>query len=221
MLPKTGKSPTIVQQDHPSMPRINPELPTNDQQAVISVKTQRPDSIIPPQAENAGSPVGISTLTYVAKKCKVQFCLCRCHKMSKVQPLSWASQLIGSFFLGYSGITLPFMSKIECTEKACQRTEKRLLKVTYYFPSWIPYVSRVVSIMNSWNGLDGHQILFNFPRIIPAAAELFVFAQKGHIEGVKRLIEDRKASINDVSDSEGRSALHVSTYSVSRIMRHD
>jgi hypothetical protein len=131
--------------------------------------------------------------------------------MSKVQPLSWASQLVGSLFVGYSGISLPFMHKVECTEKVCQRTEERLVKVTYYFPSWMPYVSRAISFMDSWNGLDGHQVFVNFPRIIPAAAELFVLAQKGNIEGVKGLIEDRKASIYDVSDSEGRSALHVSS----------
>ena len=102
------------------------------------------------------------------------------------------------------------MREVECTEKGCERREERLVKVTYYFPSWIPYVSRVVSFMDSWNGLDGHQVFVNFPRIIPADAELFVLAQRGHIEGVRRLFEDKKASIYDVSDSEGRSALHVS-----------
>ena len=132
--------------------------------------------------------------------------------MSKVQPLSWASQLVGSLFVEYSGISLPFMRKVKCTKKACQRTEERLVKVTYYyFPFWVPYVSRIVSFMDSWNGLDGHQVFVNFPRIVLSAAELFVFAQKGHIEGAKRLIEDKKASIYDVSDSDGRPTLHVSS----------
>jgi hypothetical protein len=129
--------------------------------------------------------------------------------VSQAQPLAWVSGLFGSLFIGYSGVSLPFSGKVVCTERHCQKVEKGILKAAYYFPNWTPFSGRMVSILDSWNSFDGHQLHVKFPRVIPASAELFTLVQKGNIEGVQRLFSERKASVFDVNASEGRSALHV------------
>ena len=157
-----------------------------------------------------------STELYTSSKCNVPLCLCRCHSVRRLHPLQWASGFIGSLFIGYSGISLPFASKATCNEKACRRNEKCLIKVTWYFPSWFPMASRMISIIDKWTPLDGHDISIRLPRIVSSSAEIFIMAQKGNIDGIKQLITNKKASIHDVSATEGRSALHVSSTACSQ-----
>ena len=163
-----------------------------------------------PREGHFANVIGVSAAIHATQKCASRVCRCQCHRKSNVRPFNWISNVAGTLLIGYSGISNLFMPKVECTEKACQRQERGQLKVTYYFPSWFTAASRAISYMDSWNSLDGHQVFWKFPRVVPANADLFVFAQKGNIKGVQRLIEAREASIYDVSDMEGRSALHVS-----------
>ena len=68
----------------------------------------------------------------------------------------------------------------------------------------------MLHFIDQWTPLDGHDITIKLPRVVPPSAEIFILAQKGHIDGIKQLIRQGKASVFDISASEGRSALHVS-----------
>lgn len=183
------------------------ELPGTATTSPPLTMIKRDASVSPP---NTSSAFQVTTSTHVGNPCKVRLCICKCHVTSRAQPLAWVSGVFGSLFIGYSGVTLPFVGPVKCTEKSCQRTEKAIVKATYYFPNWTPFAFRMVSLYDSWNSFDGHQIHVKLPRVVPASAELFTLAQKGNIEGIQRLFSEKKASIYDINMSEGRSALHVS-----------
>jgi hypothetical protein len=150
------------------------------------------------------SRICVSTSVYNLKKCDA-ICWCQCHRVSKLQYPPWITSVIGSLFVGYSGI--PLLNERACNEKSCKKGGS-LLKVTYYFPTWSLF--RMISFMGRWNSLDGHNFTLHTPRVVPSSSEIFVLAQKGNIEGLQELFSQRKASIYDVSAREGRSALHVS-----------
>lgn len=162
-----------------------------------------------PASDRSSTTLGVVTSIFATEQCRVRLCNCRCHIVSRVQPLTWASVIVGSLFIGYNGVTFPFLKKVECSERKCERKEKGLVKVKYFFPTWIPFASRMVSLLHSWSKLDGSHIQVKFPRVVPASSEIFILAQKGHVEGIRRLFQEGKASVYDISDSEGRSALHV------------
>ncbi|KAK0711869.1 ankyrin repeat-containing domain protein [Lasiosphaeris hirsuta] len=155
-----------------------------------------------------GTVMQVITSTVVTRPCKARLCTCRCHRASYVQPLSWVSNILGSLFTEYSGAILPFTGKASCTQRLCKRADKGIPKASYYFPNWAPFAGRMVSLLDSWNSFDGHQLHVKFPRVIPASAHLFTLAQKGNIKGVQRLFSEGKASVFDVNVNEGRSALH-------------
>lgn len=151
----------------------------------------------------------VMTEFYTARKCGTTVCTCRCHEVQRVSVLPWASSLIGSLFIGYSGLPLPLVSRVACTEKACEKKENSLIKVAWYFPSWFPLAGKMISVIDKWTPLDGHDISIKLPRVVSSASDIFIFAQKGHIDGIQQLISQKKASVYDISAGKGRSALHV------------
>lgn len=165
----------------------------------------------PPQRKSAENKpfIRLDTVTRGDLPCRSQVCICRCHKVTRRQPLSWVSNVFGDLLIGYSGISMPMMSRVPCSESGCQRRETGRITATYYVPSWALISTRVVSFFSSWNGL-GNDTQLRYPNIIDASADIFVFAQKGNIQGIQQLFAQKLASINDISATEGRSALHVS-----------
>lgn len=161
-----------------------------------------------PDRPSSFPTVVLQTSTYRTKQCTVPMCACQCHAVSKYQHPGWIAPLIGSLFIGYSG--LPYLSTVRCNQSACTKREDALVKATYYFPAWLPYFSRMVSFVGRWNVLDGHDVSLRMPRVVPSSSEIFMLAQKGNVEGIKMLFSLQKASIHDVSIAEGRSVMHVS-----------
>jgi hypothetical protein len=151
------------------------------------------------------SKICVQTYVHNPRKCEVM-CKCQCHKVSKLQYPLWITGIIGSLFIGYSGI--PLLNYRKCNEKSCKKEEGSMLKIAYYFPTWC--LLRKLSFMDRWNSLDGHQVSLHFPRVVPDSSEIFILAQKGNVKGLQELFSQHIASIYDVSAGEGRSALHVS-----------
>ena len=67
----------------------------------------------------------------------------------------------------------------------------------------------MMSVQLSWNPMSGHTVSLRTPRSISSKSNVFMLAQHGNIQGMKRLFEQRLASPFDISHEEGRSALHV------------
>ena len=165
-----------------------------------------------PSPGTVSGSLQVSTELYMARTCGKKLCTCRCHSVRRLETAPWASSLVGSLFIGYSGLPLPFTPKIECNQSDCQRNPRSLIKVAWYFPSWWPLAGNVLHFIDQWTPLDGHDITIKLPRVVPPSADIFILAQKGHVDGIRQLIRQGKASVFDISASEGRSALHVSLY---------
>ena len=139
-------------------------------------------------------------------ECKVRLCGCRCHKVFRYQNNPWVAMMVGTLFVGYSGI--PFVDRPACNEKKGIKETGGLLKLTYYFPSWVP-LQRMLSFVDKWQNPEIHHMRLQLPRLVPATSEIFALAQKGNVQGISMMFDTGKASIYDVSSGEGRSVLHV------------
>ena len=154
----------------------------------------------------------LQTSTYRTKQCTVPMCACQCHALSRYQYPWWVAPLIGSLFIGYSG--LPYLCAAGCNENKCTKRDDALIKVTYYFPAWAPYFSSMLSFVARWNRLDELDYSLRMPRVVPSSSNIFILAQKGNVQGIEKLVSLSKASIQDVSVGEGRSVMHVSHYTL-------
>jgi hypothetical protein len=164
----------------------------------------RPTPILPQLSPVAG--IEIDTMLYEKVKCNLSMCGCRCHRVSRYRNNPYLAMVVGSLFVGYSGI--PFENRPPCDEKLCVRETGGLVKMTYYFPSWVP-IKRMIALFDRWQNPGIHHIDIQIPRIVPSSAEVFVLAQRGNVHGIHALFQAGRASVYDVSAGEGRSILHV------------
>ena len=156
--------------------------------------------------------LALRTWTHRTKQCTVTMCVCQCHAVSRYQHPRWIAPLIGSLSIGYSG--LPYLCTAGCNENMCTKREDARVKVTYYFPAWVPYFSRMLSYVGRYNRLDGHGSRLRMPRVVPSSSNIFMLAQKGNVQGIEKLLSLSEASIHDVIVGEGRSVMHVSHYTL-------
>lgn len=206
---------TTVSAILPTMRLVQQQLQKLDRKSGIALPKHADSSITEEQAQNvvvqtpslSSMPVCVETAVMQPGHCPVA-CSCRCHKMSIFRYPSWAQGLVGSLFVGYSGI--PLLSQAKCSEQSCQRDKRCLVKVSYFFPTWL--LSRMVFWQHSWDFLQGHDPFWRTPRVIESESELFLLAQKGSIKGLQGLFSAGTASIFDVNNLEGRSAMHVRVY---------
>lgn len=134
-------------------------------------------------------------------------CTCQCHKVATFRYPAWTRHLIGSLFIGYSGV--PLLNTRKCNEKSCRGGKRFLVKLSYFFPSWL--VARMVfAIGSSFNLLHAVDPFIRVPRVVASSSEIFILAQKGNILEMQKLIAGARGSILDINGNEGRSALHVS-----------
>lgn len=135
-----------------------------------------------------------------------QFCICRCHQVKKASSPTWMAGLLGLLFASYSG--LPILRNTPCNETQCKQNQKSLLRVNYYFPSWL--LNRMVIFRDQWSPYDGHIISVRTPRLISRHSEIFVMIQMGNLDGIRNLFASGAASPFDTQEDDGRSVLMVS-----------
>jgi hypothetical protein len=153
--------------------------------------------------------VGIPTSVYRPRHCGLS-CPCSCHGGSTYRTPRWLSVATGDLSFTFSGI--PNWTYRSCNDETCSHRGKRLLRVTYYFPSWC--LHRMISYTNSWDPCGSHTMVIRTARVISPSADIFAFAQQGYIDGLKALFKESQASPFDISAINGRSALNVSQVSV-------
>lgn len=127
-------------------------------------------------------------------------CSCPCHSLKFFAP---SQSLLGSLFAGYSNF--PQLTA-RCTDPACRREQKSVAILSYIFPSWV-CARRVLAYMCLAKATTP-QFSLRFSSVLPANADVFVFAANGNIAGLKELFMQRKASPHD-TDSAGRTPLQV------------
>lgn len=133
-------------------------------------------------------------------------CLCHCHKTYFAKTPTLTQDIIGSLFIGYSNTPI---NRKPCNEKLCKQQRSSLLKVNYYFPSWL--LHRMVAFKNIWNPNEGHQISVRIPRVVDPFSDVFLVADHGNLESLKELFDQGLASPFDISGDDGESVLQVSS----------
>lgn len=134
--------------------------------------------------------------------CK-SWCSCCCHAQQSVRFPRVLKTMIGSLFIGYSGI--PILTA-PCNEKMCLKRSSPSMHVSYYFPTW--FLSRVLNFTASFNAFKGPQLNLNVPRLVGWMHPLWRLAHSNHVASIQKLFVEGLASPFDVN-AYGQSALHV------------
>lgn len=191
---------------------IQPSLDTL--QAVLQqlqLTGQEPPPVMPPyrvgEAQKDASrnpiPSTFQVQTSLRRSCS-ELCMCHCHKSTSLNSPQWMKGLIGSIFIGYSGV--PLAKRRPCTEKVCLKEHQTLLKVSYFFPTW--FMGRMLVFRDRYSPLDGHSISVRTPRTLDGNAPAVWAAVHGNVESMRDLFAKGMASPFDVDDL-GQSLLGV------------
>jgi hypothetical protein len=131
-------------------------------------------------------------------------CNCACHQQQHFGSSNFLHQLLGSLFIGYTG--LPLITP-QCTS-SCQRRSAPMLLIRYYFPMWL--LLRLVWLISIKMGQHSLKFSLEFRRTVPNNADVFHVTACGDIESLRVLFGRKKASPMDVDSRDGRSAFHLS-----------
>ena len=116
-------------------------------------------------------------------------CFCACHQTQRLATPSFAKNIVGNLFLGYSGFPTLFR---KCNILGCRQESSKNARMTYRFPWW--FWQRAVNLCFTWNSPDGPELLLRFPFIRPSDCDWFGFARMGDVEGMQCLLERGQAS---------------------------
>ncbi len=162
---------------------------------------------------SASSAVGIRTAHFSRSACR-PWCACRCHTETKWRTPSILQPVLGSLFVGYSGMP---RERLLCDEKSCQLQSQPVVYVTYFFPSW--FLARAMSVMFATTPLAGPVVSLKVQRTVPGDAEIFTYAKLGDVNKMKILFEQGLASPHDVSFQSGITPMHVSERFSSNLLK--
>ena len=138
-------------------------------------------------------------------------CDCICHLRDRSW---WRSPLVlrnvvGFFFLGYTGFSLlkPACSSINCKSFSSSRA----FKVTYCVPRWL--LSKAVHMAMGMTTFGDPQLFLTLQARTNEFSpnSLYHLAQRNNIRGIESVLNRRMASPNDADQRTGSTALHVGT----------
>jgi hypothetical protein len=152
---------------------------------------------------DAFSAVRIRTSNYWGMPCRTG-CCCACHKRHQVQTPRILDHLIGTLFLGYSGLPIVTPS---CDESSCRQRSIPSTQMTYYFPRW--FLQRAISLAVMLLPNDGPVASLRVQRAVSGSSKIFDYANVGDVDGMKRLFSSGLASPHDVRFDSGTSPLQV------------
>ena len=127
-------------------------------------------------------------------------CDCTCHRKLRFRSPGFLDAVFGTLFLGYQAS--PWFSQ-GCRNGRCRRSSTR---VQYMFPTW--FVKRSVALTIACSQPKGPELILRISRLRPDSAFVFVCAQMGYYDELKRLLENGEASVVDI-DGHNNTALSV------------
>ncbi|KAK3386679.1 ankyrin repeat-containing domain protein [Podospora didyma] len=155
-------------------------------------------------------------------------CHCRCHSANSYSSLginSFAS-VLGSIMVAYTGKTTKACTSTSCRNYALVSQSSSLeLRLVYHFPDWI--MRAAVSVFFSSNLHGNPELNIRVFNIIASdghtlAQSIFGYIHRGDVEGVRRALMEKRASVYDLYN--GRSPLTESVLeynlSLTRLLLH-
>ena len=149
-------------------------------------------------AESQQQPY-ITTFEIARKSCGPR-CDCTCHRKFRFRSPGFLDAVFGSLSLGYQAS--PWFSQ-GCQNGRCRRSSTR---IQYMFPKW--FVKRSVALAIAYSQPKGPELILRVLRPQPNNAFIFVCAQNGYCNELKRLLENGEASLVDI-DEYNQTALNV------------
>lgn len=136
---------------------------------------------------------------YQPGRCNL-FCKCCCHKKRQTRSPNFLDKIIGSFFVGYTG--LPLLSQT-CNVPECRKQSNLEARIFYSFPAWI--VKRKIMMNISFHQPEGFELCLETPRVVPDNAGIFSTVQWGTLDQLRYFLQSgRKASVLDTSYSNNK-----------------
>ncbi|KAK3687409.1 ankyrin repeat-containing domain protein [Podospora appendiculata] len=138
-------------------------------------------------------------------------CHCRCHFASSYRGwrMNALRSILGSMILTYSGT-----STQTCTDATCRNNQScrpsTEISILYHFPDWLVRVAVSVFFSSNMNGNPQMNIrLLNRvrPDTVSIQTSIFGYIRRRDIEGVRRLLEQRLASVYDIRGDNHQSPL--------------
>lgn len=119
------------------------------------------------------------------------------------------SQITGLLFMRYSGT--PLLKAMNYSKRRCkERHRQSEIQALYYFPSWM--LHRMINIVARWDSNSNPTMNLRVMRVIPDQSPLFTYAILGKLAEIQGLFSQHLASLFDIRDQDGRSALHIALY---------
>ena len=190
------------------------KIPASESNSALLCPSNEPDAAISPineSLQSSSSARGYSNdmastvrfSTSYQEPCKPG-CGCKCHRRHRWRSPPMLDHLLGTMFLGYVG--LPSISA-KCDIRGCLQQRSLIVSFSYYFPAW--FLMRILHIQIRHRQNLGPEQLLRVSRRVSKYSEIFTFASKGDVEGMKSVLKDGRGSPFDVCILTGGSALNV------------
>ena len=194
-------SPTLCESPDLAQPSEEIEWPSNYQISKgYGRPCQRPGPVVPGRL-NSGS--GKAYQLNVFRSICSKVCSCSCHRYNRLASPQILANVVGALSIGFVG--WPAFRQ-PCSERGCSAQTDAFVRIGYRFPPWI--LNRVIFALVSSTAMMGPSMFLGMLRVVPDDEKVFVYAEKGDIEGIKTLFSNGAASVYDV-DSAGQSLLDV------------
>ena len=141
----------------------------------------------------------ITTFEITRNSCGT-YCDYTCHRKFRFRSPDFLDAVFGTLFLGYQAS--PWFAQ-GCRNGRCRRSSTRL---QYMFPKW--FVKRSVALTIACSQPKGPELILRVLRSRPDDAFVFVCAQNGYHDELRRLLENGEASLLDVHEYN-QTALNV------------
>ena len=135
------------------------------------------------------------------RRCKFT-CICSCHRKSFHKAPYFFRDILGSLFIGYTGV--PIFSE-PCNTKKCQAALGTNFQVLYVFPSWL--LSWAICTTVAFTETKGPELVLRCLRIRPQGSQIFQSVLQGSLYTMS-LIVAGSGSVLDI-DEDGRSITTV------------
>ena len=131
-------------------------------------------------------------------------CVCICHRRRHFQSPSLFTKILGSMFLGYSG--LPVVSP-RCDRLECTHGSNFAMSFDYIFPTW--FIARKLHVELRYRQNLGPEQLLRVSRIVHPYSAIMRTVYEGDAEGTKLLLQNGGGSLFDVSSNSYMTPLLV------------
>lgn len=187
-----------------TIPELSHNAKIEPTPARSSLTPQNPDSYM--KSNTVEVRTSFAGTSSGARSCK-KWCSCVCHKQNHLKFSTPLTYVLGSLFVGYSGLPV---STPPCNEHSCLRRAIPALEFSYYFPGW--FLARSLLMSLKLVPLAGPELTLRMPRLIrwtTKEANLFHSARAGKLEAIQSMFTGGIVTPFDVTLSLGESALFV------------